>query len=112
MLTESERTTSTPDPTTHRYSRDLPGGGYVAIAVERRYEGEREVPVTTVIVERRQPDRRDGHPAPVVAEAEGDERSAAYSVLFQLTRDNAAIARALLEWQARRSGAFAPIGDR
>lgn len=106
MLTQAERPMS-PDPTTHRYSRDLPGGGFVSIAVERRMDGDHETPVTRVVVERRTPDRRDGHTAPVVAEADGDERSPAYSTLFQMTRDNAAIARALLEWQSRRSGAVA-----
>jgi hypothetical protein len=88
-----------------RYSRDLPGGGFVAIAVERRWEGTREFPVTRVIVERRQPDRREGHQAPCIAEAEGDERSSAFMALFQLTRDNAALARAILDWQAKQSAA-------
>ena len=60
------------------YRRDLPGGGYVAIDVER----ERELTRTRVSVERRSKDeRRDGHRPIVIAEAEGDERSAGFASL-------------------------------
>jgi hypothetical protein len=76
------------------YRRELPGGGYVAINVER----ERELMRTRVFVERRARDaRREGHLPVVIAEAEGDDRSAAFGDLYRLAADNAAIARALLE---------------
>src|SRR5947209_8616622 len=76
------------------YRRELPGGGYVAISVER----ERRLVRTRVCVERRARDaRRDGHAPVVIAEADGDDRSPAFADLYRIAADNAAIARALLE---------------
>jgi hypothetical protein len=76
------------------YRRDLPGGGYVAINVER----EPAVTRTRVSVERRAiPDRRDGHEPVVIAEIDGDERSPSFTDLYRIAADNAAIARALLQ---------------
>ena len=76
------------------YRRDLPGGGYVAINVEREPEATR----TRVSVERRAiPDRRDGHEPVVIAEMDGDERSPSFTDLYRIAADNAAIARALLQ---------------
>jgi hypothetical protein len=76
------------------YRRELPGGGYVAINVER----ERELARTRVCVERRAREaRRDGHIPVVIAEADGDDRSPAFADLYRIAADNAAIARALLE---------------
>ena len=76
------------------YRRELPGGGYVAISVERQREFSR----TRVCVERRARDaRRAGHVPVVIAEAEGDDRSPAFGDLYRIAADNAAIARALLE---------------
>ena len=76
------------------YRRELPGGGYVAIDVKR----ERELARTRVSVERRSKDeRRDGHRPVVIAEADGDERSAGFADLYRIAADNAAIARAILE---------------
>jgi hypothetical protein len=76
------------------YHRSLPGGGYVAIQVERK----RELTRTRVSVERRAvSDRRDGHQPVVIAEAEGDERSESFTDLYRIAADNAAIARRLLQ---------------
>ena len=76
------------------YRRELPGGGYVAINVD----GERGLVRSRVCVERRAREaRRDGHLPVVIAEADGDDRSAAFGDLYRLATDNAAIARALLE---------------
>ncbi len=76
------------------YRRELPGGGYVAIAVAR---GEDETR-TRVSVERRAAhERRENHVPVVIAEAAGDDRSPAFGELFRLAADNAAIARVLLE---------------
>ena len=86
------------------YRRDLPGGGYVAIEVERAASPRR----TRVSVERRAPsDRRDGHKPIVIAEAEGDERSPSFTDLYRIAADNAAIARALIaiDRPARNAGA-------
>jgi hypothetical protein len=80
------------------YRRELPGGGFVAIVVAR----ERELIKTRVSVERRAIDaRRRGHRPIVIAEADGDERSASFSDLFRIAADNAAIARALLRLEGR-----------
>jgi hypothetical protein len=76
------------------YRRELPGGGYVAINVER----ERDLARTRVCVERRAREaRRAGHVPVVIAEADGDDRSPAFADLYRIAADNAAIARALLE---------------
>lgn len=76
------------------YRRELPGGGYVAINVD----DERGLARSRVSVERRAREaRRDGHAPVVIAEADGDDRSAAFGDLYRLAADNAAIARALLE---------------
>ena len=76
------------------YRRELPGGGYVAISVER----ERDFSRTRVCVERRGREaRRAGHVPVVIAEADGDDRSPAFGDLYRIAADNAAIARALLE---------------
>lgn len=91
-------------PTASRlYERELPGGGYVAIDICTRSAGERDVPVTRLCVERRQThERRAGHECPVIAEVDGDERSPNFSTIFQMARDNAAVARGILDWQARK----------
>ncbi len=95
-----ERTTPT---ATRLYERELPGGGYVAIDVANRWAGDRESPVTRLCVERRHArDRRAGHEPPIIAESDGDERSPGFATIFQIARDNAAIARGLLDWQAER----------
>lgn len=75
------------------YWRELPGGGYVAIDVER----DSKLARTRVSVERRaKHDRRDGHRPVVIAEADGDEQSPGFAELYHMATDNAAIARALL----------------
>jgi hypothetical protein len=81
------------------YRRELPGGGYVAI--DRDVDpGADETPRTRVWVERRSASqRRSGHSPLIIAEIEGDERSPAFADLFRMASDNAAIARALMQWQ-------------
>jgi hypothetical protein len=75
------------------YRRELPGGGYVAIDVQR----EAPLARTRVSVERRAiADRREGHQPIVIAEADGDERSPSFTDLYRIAADNAAIARALM----------------
>lgn len=75
------------------YRRELPGGGYVAIDIERAASLTR----TRVSVERRAIlDRREGHKPIVIAEADGDERSPSFIDLYRIAADNAAIARALM----------------
>ncbi|MEO7083576.1 MAG: hypothetical protein ABI442_22850 [Gemmatimonadaceae bacterium] len=76
------------------YRRELPGGGYVAIEVDR----ERELARSRVSVERHAVhDRRDGRVPVVIAEIDCDDRSPEFGSLFRLATDNAAIARELLK---------------
>lgn len=82
------------DESSSVYRRDLPGGGYVAIKVDR----ERSIARTRVSVERRAvTQHREAREPVVIAEADGDERSAAFTDLYRIAADNAAIARALLQ---------------
>lgn len=90
------------------YRRELPGAGYVVIdltqshdesASARTSEGSR----IRVSVERRADDeRRSGHHPPIVAEFTGDHRAPEVGELYRMAADNAALARALIEWQGRR----------
>jgi hypothetical protein len=90
------------------YRRELPGAGYVAIDLtephdesesSRASEGGR----IRVSVERRADEqRRSGHHPPVVAEFTGDQRAPEVGELYRMAADNAALARALIEWQGRR----------
>jgi hypothetical protein len=87
-------------PRAQVFRRELPGGGYVVIGVERP-TSDRAVPRTCVWVERREADgRQSGHEAPVIASVDGDERSAAFTDMYRLAADNAAIARGLMQWRA------------
>jgi hypothetical protein len=83
------------------YTRELPGGGYVAIealpAEGAKYRAR-------ISVERRtDPARRVGHLPPVIAEAEGASRTSVFNELYRIASDNVAVARGILRWQADRS---------
>lgn len=95
---------------TRVYRRELPGAGYVAIDVTRTCDdiaatgSEVERSRVRVFVERRaSEERRSGHVPPVVAEFSGDDRAPEVGELYRMAADNAALARALLEWQGKRS---------
>ena len=87
------------------YRRPMPGGGYVQVELDA---SDAATPNTgsaalrgRVVMERRaDPGRRYGHRAPVVAELVGDDRDALMADLFQLARDNAALARSLMQSRA------------
>jgi len=92
---------------TELYRRELPGAGYVAIDVAHDDESESsrtsESGRIRVSVERRGDEkRRSGHHPPIVAEFTGDHRAPEVGELYRLAADNAALARALIEWQGRR----------
>lgn len=89
------------------YRRELPGAGYVAIDLTPQDDSE-SVRTSAgsrirVSVERRADEqRRSGHHPPVVAEFTGDDRAPEVGELYRMAADNAALARALIEWQGRR----------
>jgi hypothetical protein len=86
------------------YERELPGGGYVAIESSTRGTGEWAVPLHWIRVERRGAGpRRWGHEAPVIMETADDGTSTAFTDLLRVATDNAALARALMSWQAARA---------
>lgn len=93
---------------TRVYRRELPGAGYVAIDVMGESDDEPRPAETEqrrirVSVERRaSEDRRTGHAPPIVAEFAGDDRAPEVGELYRMAADNAALARALLQWQSRR----------
>ena len=91
------------------YRRELPGAGYVAIDLTQLHEDSELVATATgnriirVSVERRADEqRRSGHHPPIVAEFTGDDRAPEVGELYRMAADNAALARALIEWQGRR----------
>lgn len=90
------------------YRRELPGAGYVAIDLTQPEDDSESVRTSTgsrirVSVERRADEqRRSGHHPPVVAEFTGDDRAPEVGELYRMAADNAALARALIEWQGRR----------
>lgn len=82
------------------FTRDLPGGGFVAIESLPAEEGVHRARVS---VERRSdPGRRLGHRPPVIASAEGPSPTALFDELYRIAVDNVAIARGIMRWQAAR----------
>ena len=89
------------------FRRELPGGGYVVLGVERP-TGERSIPRTCVWLERRAGDDRNAEfkDAPLIAVADGDETSAGFTEMYRFAADNAAVARGLMQWRAKNSPAI------
>lgn len=57
-----------------------------------------------VCVERRSDaSRREGHAPPVIAETTAATPALALQALFGIASDNVAVARGLMQWQARRA---------
>src|SRR5213596_2096687 len=78
------------------FRRELPGGGYVAIHVQRATEQSVAVKTRVSLERRAVQERRPGHDPVIIAEADGDERSPAFAEMYRIACDNTAIARALL----------------
>lgn len=74
------------------YRRQLPGGGDVAIDIQRDLVATSSR--TRVSVARATPTPEIERL--IIAEADGDERSPAFGDMYNIAADNAAIARALL----------------
>ena len=89
------------------FTRDLPGGGYVAI---ESLPVEAGMHRARVCVERRtDPDRRLGHLPPIIVTLEGGSPSELFEELYRLAVDNVEIARGIMKWQAaRRKGGDGP----
>jgi hypothetical protein len=85
------------------FRRELPGGGYVVIGVERPTADQ--AARTCVWLERRADDQRNAEyeDAPLIAAAEGDETSAGFTEMYRLAADNAAVARGLMQWRAKNA---------
>jgi hypothetical protein len=82
------------------YTRDLPGGGYVAI--EAREEAGAQYRARLLAERRSDPARRAGHSPPVIAEAEGGSASRVFDELYAIAADNVAVAQWIMRWQAKR----------
>ncbi len=82
------------------YSRELPGGGIVTI--EALPEGSPSCHARVSVERRSDPKRREGHLPPVIAEARAATQASAFKELYQIASDNVAVARGLIQWQARR----------
>lgn len=86
------------------YTRELPGGGYVAI--ENVSAGDGDAYRAQVKVERRaDPARRAGHAPPVIIELGGRSQAEVFSALHRIASDNVAVATAILRWQSSRRSA-------
>lgn len=81
------------------YTRELPGGGFVAIDSLLHGGGLH----ARLWVERRgDASRRPGHFPPIIAECEVADEAAALEALQPLAVDNLSLAKAIRRWQAAR----------
>ncbi len=83
------------------YTRQLPGGGYVEI-------DQTGDPVAgfcaQLRVERRaDPLRREGHPAPIIAQAEGTEPELAFAQMHEIAASNVSLAQRIQRWQMKKA---------
>lgn len=96
------------ETSTRLYRRELPGAGYVAIDLTRSADdpdgaqGADNSRIRLYVERRADEERRVGHNPPMVAEFAGDHRAAEVGELYRMAADNAALARALIEWQGRQ----------
>jgi hypothetical protein len=82
------------------YTRDLPGGGFVAIDAHPADAGHN----VRLWVERRgDPSRRTGHLPPVIVERAASDVDSAVAELRPIASDNLALAQAIRRWQKERS---------
>lgn len=82
------------------YTRTMPGGGYVRVELLRGEPGASGSSRSSgrVVIEPRDAASRRAEAAPlVVEEVEGEDENSVLSELFRIARDNAAIARRVLQ---------------
>ena len=92
-------------PSHEVYHRQLPGGGYVAIEVSpsRTFLGQRSYHGEVVVERRNERERRAGHEAPIVAQADAPDLDQVFHDLFPVAHSNTAIAIGCLEHQRQLS---------
>ena len=83
------------------YSRELPGGGYVAIDARPAEAGEAEHRARLWVERRADPTRRAGHTPPVIAQAAAPDLEHALAELRAIAADNVALAQAIRHWARR-----------
>ena len=84
------------------YSRDLPGGGYVAIDAQPAPAPAGTEHSARVWVERRaDPARRTGHTPPIIAQCTGRDLEGAMAELRAIAADNVSLAQAMRRWARR-----------
>lgn len=82
------------------YTRELPGGGFVAIDALDGSDGHH----ARLWVERRaDPLRRAGHLPPIIAECAAGDADGVLAELQPIAADNLALALAIRRWQADRA---------
>ena len=90
------------------YSRDLPGGGFVAIDTQPA-AGDAASQQARLWVERRADSgRRLGHTPPVIAQAVALDLAHAVAELRAIAADNVALAQAMRRWARQRAASRAP----
>lgn len=81
------------------YSRELPGGGYVAI--DSRVDA-RGLHARLWVERRSDPMRRAGHLPPIIVECDAADGAEALDLLRPIAADNLSLALAIRRWQATR----------
>lgn len=84
-----------------RYTRPLPGGGYVEI--DQTGDPKAGFSARLRVERRADPHRREGHPPPVIAEAEGADPEVAFAPLHAIAASNVSLAQRIQRWQRRQS---------
>ena len=82
-----------------RYTRPLPGGGYVEI--DESGDAEAGFCARLRVERRADPQRREGHPPPVIAESEGADPEVAFAPLHAIAASNVFVAQRIQRWQMR-----------
>lgn len=84
-----------------RYTRQLPGGGYVEI--DETGDAQAGFSAQLRVERRADPHRREGHPPPVIAEAAGADPEVAFAPLHAIAASNVSLAQRIQRWQLRKS---------
>ena len=91
------------------YTRDLPGGGYVAIDARPTGAADAALHARLWVERRADPSRRAGHTPPVIARAAAPDLAHAVAELRAIAADNVALAQAMRRWA--RAAVLPPDGS-